>query len=98
MSDFDYIVVGAGSAGCVLAHRLTEGRRHRVLLLEAGGSERRFWLQVPIGARLPAPGDAAGQPARGNRRARHPNIVRRNPRDGYRVCSWRCRVHGPCAV
>ena len=49
MSDFDYIVVGAGSAGCVLAHRLTEDGRHKVLLLEAGGSERRFWLQVPIG-------------------------------------------------
>jgi choline dehydrogenase len=49
MSDFDYIVVGAGSAGCVLAQRLTDGGRHRVLLLEAGGSERRFWLQVPIG-------------------------------------------------
>ena len=49
MGDFDYVVVGAGSAGCVLAHRLTDGGRHRVLLLEAGGSERRFWLQVPIG-------------------------------------------------
>jgi len=49
MSDFDYIVVGAGSAGCVLAHRPTEDGRYRVLLLEAGGSERRFWLQVPIG-------------------------------------------------
>jgi choline dehydrogenase-like flavoprotein len=49
VTDFDYIIVGAGSAGCVLAHRLTENGRHRVLLLEAGGSDRRFWLQVPIG-------------------------------------------------
>ena len=46
---FDYIVVGAGSAGCVLANRLTVGGRHRVLLLEAGGSDRGFWLRVPIG-------------------------------------------------
>jgi len=49
MSDFDYIVVGAGSAGCVLANRLSENGRHRVLLLEAGGSDKRFWIQVPIG-------------------------------------------------
>jgi choline dehydrogenase len=47
--EFDYIIVGAGSAGCVLANRLTEDGRHRVLILEAGGSDRRFWLQVPIG-------------------------------------------------
>lgn len=49
MSDFDYVIVGAGSAGCVLANRLTADGRHKVLLLEAGGSDHRFWLQVPIG-------------------------------------------------
>lgn len=49
MSEFDFIVVGAGSAGCVLANRLTASGKHSVLLLEAGGSDQRFWLKVPIG-------------------------------------------------
>ncbi|BBK32437.1 choline dehydrogenase [Allostella humosa] len=49
VSEHDFIIVGAGSAGCVLANRLTASGRFRVLLLEAGGSDRRFWLQVPIG-------------------------------------------------
>jgi len=45
----EYIVVGAGSAGSVLANRLSEDARTRVLVLEAGGSDRTFWIQVPIG-------------------------------------------------
>ena len=48
-AEFDYIIVGAGSAGCVLANRLTADHRNRVLLLEAGGSDERFWITVPIG-------------------------------------------------
>ncbi len=45
----DYIVVGAGSAGAIVAARLSEDGRHRVLLLEAGASDKRFWVQVPLG-------------------------------------------------
>jgi len=47
--DVDYIIIGAGSAGCVLADQLTEGGRNKVLVLEAGGSDYRFWVQVPLG-------------------------------------------------
>ncbi|MCP4470227.1 MAG: choline dehydrogenase [Gammaproteobacteria bacterium] len=47
--EFDYIIIGAGSAGCVLADRLSASGRHRVLVVEAGASDRRFWIQTPIG-------------------------------------------------
>jgi len=48
-SDYDYIILGAGSAGCTLAARLTEDRSKRVLLLEAGGWDRDLWIKVPLG-------------------------------------------------
>lgn len=45
----DYIIVGAGSAGCVLADRLTANGKHRVTVLEAGGTDRRFFVMLPLG-------------------------------------------------
>jgi choline dehydrogenase len=46
---FDYVIVGAGTAGCVVANRLSADGVSRVLLIEAGGTDRRMWIQLPIG-------------------------------------------------
>jgi choline dehydrogenase len=50
---FDYVIVGAGSAGCVLADRLTESGQDSVLLLEYGGSDRSLWIQMPSALSIP---------------------------------------------
>ena len=49
LGSFDYVIVGAGSAGCVLANRLSADPRNRVLLLEAGGRDNYVWIKVPVG-------------------------------------------------
>ena len=49
MEAFDYVIVGAGTAGCVVASRLSEDPKVSVLVLEAGGSDRTLWIQLPIG-------------------------------------------------
>ena len=60
--EFDYIVVGAGTAGCLLANRLSANTNHRVLLIEAGGRDNYHWgistasiTHVPTGCFVPSP-------------------------------------------
>src|SRR4030081_1176256 len=47
--DFDYIVVGAGTAGCIVANRLSANPANRVLILEAGGNDNWIWFHIPVG-------------------------------------------------
>jgi choline dehydrogenase len=46
---FDFIIVGGGTAGCVLANRLTENQKVEVLLIEAGGKDDYAWIHIPVG-------------------------------------------------
>lgn len=48
-TEFDFVIVGAGSAGCLLANRLSANPDHRVLLIEAGGKDNWFWIKIPVG-------------------------------------------------
>jgi choline dehydrogenase len=50
LAEYDYIIVGAGSAGCVLANRLTEDPNVRVLVVEAGGKDNSIFLKMPLTA------------------------------------------------
>lgn len=49
IAEFDFVIVGAGSAGCLLANRLSADPDHRVLLIEAGGKDDWFWIKIPVG-------------------------------------------------
>ena len=49
LGTFDYIIIGAGTAGCVLANRLSQDKGSNVLLIEAGGKDDYLWVHIPVG-------------------------------------------------
>ena len=49
MEEFDYVIIGAGSAGCVLTNRIINSGKYKVLLIEAGGNDSYPWIHIPVG-------------------------------------------------
>src|SRR6187402_984571 len=49
VEEFDYVIVGAGAAGCVLANRLSESGKNTVAVIEAGGQDSNIWIKIPAG-------------------------------------------------
>ena len=87
---FDYIIVGAGTAGCLLANRLSADRNARVLLLEAGGKDNYHWIHIPVGYLylMGNPRDGLGLQ---DRRGAGPQ--RPQPQLSARPCARRLLVH-----